>query len=135
MGAGRLSYSQVRAISRIVEPDEHALVDDLVEAARHGTVAQLEVLVRGLRTVDDNETPTGPAEYLTRSWTADSRWRLAARLDRDAPSSRSVSIPQISPSTHSSCQSCASAQTPQVRANPPYHLMYAPPYPAPYYAI
>jgi hypothetical protein len=81
MGSGRLSYSQVRAISRIVAPDAHALVDDLIEAARHGTVAQLEVLVRGLRTVDDNETPTSPAEYLTRSWTADSRWRLAARLD------------------------------------------------------
>ena len=83
MGAGRLSYSQVRAISRIAEPGEHALVDDLVEAARHGTVAQLEVLVRGLRTVDDNDnpTPTQPAEYVTRSWTADSRWRLGARLD------------------------------------------------------
>ncbi|MDQ1494737.1 MAG: hypothetical protein QOG69_1220, partial [Actinomycetota bacterium] len=86
MGAGRLSYSQVRAISRIAEPgaaDEPALVDDLVEAARHGTVAQLEVLVRGLRTVDDNDnpTPTQPAEYVTRSWTADSRWRLAGRLD------------------------------------------------------
>ena len=89
MGAGRLSYSQVRAISRVVEPSEpgapgeQALVDDLVEAARHGTVAQLEVLVRGLRTVDDNDnpTPTQPAEYVTRSWTADSRWRLGARLD------------------------------------------------------
>src|SRR5471032_800010 len=54
MGAGRLSFSQVRAISRIAEPGEYALVDDLVEAARHGTVAQLEVLVRGLRTVDHN---------------------------------------------------------------------------------
>jgi HNH endonuclease len=89
MRAGRLSYSQVRAISRIAEPaapgdaGEHALVDDLIEAARHGTVAQLEVLVRGLRSVDDNdkETPAQPAEYVTRSWTADSRWRLGARLD------------------------------------------------------
>src|SRR5450755_3770584 len=58
MGAGRLSYSQVRAISRIAEPGEHVLVDDLVEAVRHGTVAKLEVLVRGLRTVDHNETAT-----------------------------------------------------------------------------
>jgi hypothetical protein len=99
MGAGRLSYSQVRAISRVVEPvtpaepsasgkpadaGEPALVDDLVEVARHGTVAQLEVLVRGLRTVDDNDQPTGatgPVEFVTRSWTADSRWRLGARLD------------------------------------------------------
>src|SRR5450432_4107164 len=35
MAAGRLSYSQVRAISRIAEPGEHVLVDDLIEAARH----------------------------------------------------------------------------------------------------
>jgi hypothetical protein len=101
MGAGQLSYSQVRAISRIATPaapgdagapgapgapgdaGEHALVEDLVEAARYGTVAQLEVLVRGLRTVDDNDssTLTQPAEYVTRSWTSDSRWWLGARLD------------------------------------------------------
>src|SRR5665213_3494043 len=71
MAAGRLSYSQARAISRVPqldEPGEPALVDDLIEAARYGTAAQLEVLVRGLRTVDDNETQTQPAEYVTRSW-------------------------------------------------------------------
>ena len=84
MAAGRLSYSQARAISRVPqldEPGEPALVDDLIEAARYGTAAQLEVLVRGLRTVDDNENPTQPAEYVTRSWTAESRWRMGARLD------------------------------------------------------
>src|SRR5450631_261278 len=81
IGAGRLSYSQVRAISRIAEPGEHRLVDDLIEVARHGTVAHLEVVVRGLRTVDHNERPTDLGEYLTQSWTSDSRWRLSARLD------------------------------------------------------
>jgi hypothetical protein len=81
MGAARLSYSQVRAIIRIVEPGEHALVEDLIEAARHATVAQLEVVVRGLRTVEHNEKATDPGEYLNQSWTADSRWRLSARLD------------------------------------------------------
>jgi len=55
MGAGRLSFSQVRAISRIAEPGEDGLVEDLIEAARHATVAQLEVVVRGLRTVDHND--------------------------------------------------------------------------------
>jgi hypothetical protein len=81
MGAGRLSFSQVRAISRIAQPGEQALVDDLIEVARHGTVAQLEVLVRGLRTVDHNEQATDPGEYVKQSWTSDSRWRLSARLD------------------------------------------------------
>src|SRR5450432_4055056 len=52
MGAGRLSYSQVRAISRIAGPAEQTLVGDLIEVARHATVAQLDVVVRGLRTVD-----------------------------------------------------------------------------------
>jgi len=81
MAAGRLSYSQVRAISRIAEPAEHGLVDDLIDAAQHGTVAQLEVLVRGLRTVDQGEQATDPGEYLKQSWTSDSRWQLSARLD------------------------------------------------------
>src|SRR5665213_2069787 len=81
MGAGRLSFSQVRAISRIAEPGEDGLVEDLIEAARYATVAQLEVVVRGLRTVDHNEKATDPGEYLKQSWTADSRWQLSARLD------------------------------------------------------
>src|SRR5665213_502668 len=81
MGAGRLSFSQVRAISRLAGPGEDGLVEDLVEAARHATVAQLEVVIRGLRTVDHNEKHTDPGEYLTQSWTADSRWQVSARLD------------------------------------------------------
>src|SRR5450432_2548857 len=95
MGAGRLSYSQARAISRIVEPGEHALVDDLLEAARHGTVAQLEVLVRGLHTVDHNQKATDPAEYLNQSWTSDSRWRLSARLDPERGAVVSAAIDAI----------------------------------------
>ena len=81
MGAGRLSYSQVRAISRIAQPGEHALVEDLIEVAQHGTVAQLEVMVRGLRTVDHNDNATDSGEYLKASWTSDSRWQLSARLE------------------------------------------------------
>ena len=86
MGAGRLSYSQVRAICRITGPgedrrDEPALIEDLIEVARHGTVDHLEVVVRGLRTVDHNDKTTDPGEYLKQSWTADSRWQFTARFD------------------------------------------------------
>ena len=81
MGAGRLSFSQVRAISRVDGPDEQVLVEDLIQVARHGTGAQLEVVVRGLRTVDHNDKDTDPGEYLKHSWTDDSRWQLRARLD------------------------------------------------------
>ena len=82
MQAGRLSYSHVRAISRVVRPDESHLVDDLVNIARHGTVAQLEETVRGLRTVrDDDNEPWQVEERISTSWTERSQWRLSARLD------------------------------------------------------
>jgi hypothetical protein len=82
MTAGRLSYSHLRAISRIAKPGETQLVDDLIMVAEHGTVAHLEVIVRGLQTVDDTTRSTGePNEYVRGSWTDQSQWRLAGRLD------------------------------------------------------
>lgn len=81
MSAGRISYSQARAIARVARPDEHQLVSDLVEAAQHGTVAHLEVLVRGLRTVEHNEHRHNIDEYARHAWTSTSHWRLSARLD------------------------------------------------------
>jgi hypothetical protein len=41
---GRLSYSQVRALTRVAEPERER---ELLELARHATAAQLERLVRG----------------------------------------------------------------------------------------
>ena len=82
MGAGRLSYSQLRAISRAARPDEHEFVSQLIEVARYGTVAQLESLVRGLRTVDDLENGVPPVsrEYVSWRWADDSMRRLSSRL-------------------------------------------------------
>ena len=81
MTASRLSYSQARAISRLAHIGEHRLVSDLIDVASTGTVGQLEVMVRGLRTVEHNAAgaPAVP-EYVTRTWGDDSRWRLNARL-------------------------------------------------------
>ena len=83
MSAGRLSYSQARAISRVPRPGEFGVVDNLIEAARYGTAAQLEALVRGLRTVDDLERGVEQAqrEYVTHNWTSESLWRMSAKLD------------------------------------------------------
>jgi hypothetical protein len=83
MSVGRLSYSQARAISRVPRPGEFGLVDNLIEVARYGTAAQLEVMVRGLRTVDHNERGLDQSEreYVAKTWTAESLWRLSARLD------------------------------------------------------
>jgi len=96
MSAGRLSYSHVRAISRVAHADEHALVDDLIDVARHGTVAHLETIVRGLRTVEDNEAPPREErERVTRSWTPESMWRLSARLDPERGAILDAAIDQV----------------------------------------
>ncbi len=84
MRRGRLSYSQVRAISRVVEPGDDVVVADLVQAAQHCSVGQLESVVRGLRTVERIETGVDDSgEYLRHSWRPDGRWRLNARLEPD----------------------------------------------------
>jgi hypothetical protein len=51
MSEGRLSFSQVRAITRIAQPGGDELVESLIMAARHGTVGHVEALVQGVRTV------------------------------------------------------------------------------------
>ena len=47
-GRGELSYSQVRALTRIATPETE---EDLIGTARHATGAQLEVIVRAYRGV------------------------------------------------------------------------------------
>jgi hypothetical protein len=83
MGAGRLSYSHVRAISRVTEFGDGALVKSLVMVAEHGTVGQLEDMVRGLRTIDDANCggAARSGEKLSRRWRADSYWGLSAKLE------------------------------------------------------
>ncbi len=81
MSAGRVSYSHARAISRIAAAGDEQLVADLVHVAEHGSVGQLEDMVRGLRTVEANEDPALHArEYFARTWSDDCRWRMNARL-------------------------------------------------------
>jgi hypothetical protein len=84
MAAGRLSYSHVRAISRIVSADDATLVGDLVAVAQNGTVAQLESVVCGLRTVDELATAEdeggAPAERVNSGGDSCGRWRCGARL-------------------------------------------------------
>ena len=63
MGAGRLSYSQARANSRLAHDGE-------------------ETLVRGLRTVEDtNSDEQQRQEYVSHSWSSEAQWRIHARLD------------------------------------------------------
>ena len=55
--------------------------------AEHGTIGQLESMVRGLRSIDDivddpiMERTRQAGETLSAGWEPDSRWRLTSRLD------------------------------------------------------
>jgi hypothetical protein len=57
-GKGELSYSQVRALTRVAEPVTEA---DLLMIARHATAAQLERLVRSYRGILRREDETARA--------------------------------------------------------------------------
>jgi hypothetical protein len=54
-GEARLSFSQVRALTRVATPDNEA---SLLDLARHSTAAQLETVVRGLRRAAASEETT-----------------------------------------------------------------------------
>lgn len=86
MSAGRLSYSQARAISRVADPGDETMLADLINLSRHGTIGQLEDTVRGLRTVEDqsNEPDGRRNQYVRRGWYGESQYRISARLDPEA---------------------------------------------------
>jgi hypothetical protein len=79
--AGALSYSKVRALTRVVEPDTEA---DLLELARYATASQLERIVRGLRQVSTAEAEEQQAgRYLITWWEEDGSLSIRGRLPAD----------------------------------------------------
>ena len=73
LGSGQLSYSQVRAITRVTAPgDEQRWID----AARSSTAGQLERLIRGVRRVRKIEEDAADLEAAA--------WRLRATKTYDA---------------------------------------------------
>lgn len=62
-GRGELSYSQVRALTRVATPETDA---ELVTLARHATAAQLEVVVRAYRGVLERELGDSDPEHRRR---------------------------------------------------------------------
>jgi predicted alpha/beta hydrolase family esterase len=63
---GELSYSKVRALTRVATPEVES---ELVEMARHATAAQLERICRGLRRVTTDEAlRANDDRYLTHWW-------------------------------------------------------------------
>jgi Domain of unknown function (DUF222) len=80
-GRGGLSYSKVRAISRVASPNTES---ELVMIAQHATAAQLERLVRGYRgvvsTQIEHATCTHAERYVDWRWEEDGSLSLRARL-------------------------------------------------------
>ena len=80
-GRGELSYSKVRAISRVASPNTES---QLVMIAQHATAAQLERLVRGYRGVVSTQIEQANRAHAERhvdwEWEEDGSLSLCARL-------------------------------------------------------
>lgn len=84
-GQGRLSYSKVRAISRVAEPGNE---EDLLQMALHTPTGQLERLLRGLRTAKRDTFDSQPAADSPRlgvqwRWDDDGNLVIWGRLGAD----------------------------------------------------
>jgi Domain of unknown function (DUF222)/HNH endonuclease len=78
---GELSYSKVRALSRVATEENEA---DFIEFAGHATAAQLERILRGhrrVRRIDDE--PLHPDPFLTTYWDEDGSLCLRGRLSAE----------------------------------------------------
>lgn len=81
-GAGELSYSKVRALTRVATPSTEG---ELVELARHATAAHLERIVRAYRAVRQREELESANErharrYLRFDWDDDGSLVIRGRL-------------------------------------------------------
>jgi Domain of unknown function (DUF222)/HNH endonuclease len=81
---GELSYSKVRALTRVAESDTE---QDLVQIARHATGAQLDKLVRGygkvLSATREAAQSAHERRYARWQWEDDGSLRLQARIPPD----------------------------------------------------
>jgi len=83
MARGELSYSKVRALTRVATPDNEG---ELLELARHATAAHVERLVRAWRRVERVASPEAEAErhrsrFLRLHPDEDGSWVIRGRLD------------------------------------------------------
>src|SRR5919198_2077057 len=79
--AGQLSYSKVRALTRVAEPH---CEDELLHFVRYATAAQLERIVRGYRRVTGQEAERSHERaYLAWHWDEDGSLCLNGRLPAD----------------------------------------------------
>lgn len=120
---GRVSYSKVRAVTRVAQPDDGV---EWVELARHSSAAQLEKIVRGVRRARANEaaeqdpdaaawslrtrtrfddngnfvlTISGPAQYLPVLQAGIAAKRAELQRERDATTAEDAEPPETEPAT------------------------------------
>jgi hypothetical protein len=115
-GRGELSYSKVRALTRVAEPGTEA---SLLELARHATGAQLEKLVRGYRGVlragtEDANEPYG-RRYLDWDWDDDGSLVLRGRLPAEAGAAlvaalEAIPVPEAEQEEAATCAHPSSAR-------------------------
>ena len=75
---GELSYSKVRALTRVADADSEA---ELLEFAEHATAAQLERIVRGLRRMSTEDANGGhERRYLSAWWEPDGSLSISGNL-------------------------------------------------------
>ena len=79
--AGQLSYSKVRAITRVADPDDGV---DWLALARHSSAAQLDKLVRGMSRARAHEAARADPERAA--------WRLRTRVRYDTDGSFVLTI-------------------------------------------
>jgi hypothetical protein len=128
---GELSYSKVRALTRVAEPGSEG---DLLELAEHATAAQLERIVRGLRratTEDANETHA--QRFVSCWWESDGSLSISANLPAEdgaaferaldamhdlirADRPRRLPDQETSAEPASEADSCGSAEPPEPRS-------------------
>ncbi|MGH2950444.1 MAG: DUF222 domain-containing protein, partial [Solirubrobacterales bacterium] len=81
-GGGDLSYSKVRALTRVAGPETEA---DLLELARHATAVQTERIVQAYRGAISTEEANDAHErrFFSHSWEEDGSLSFRGRLDAE----------------------------------------------------
>ena len=80
-GSGRLSYSKVRALTRVAEPE---MEEHLLELAEEATAAQLERIVRGYRrATSEDEIAARERRFFSTRWEDDGTLTVRGSLPAD----------------------------------------------------
>ncbi|WP_164745214.1 HNH endonuclease signature motif containing protein [Georgenia faecalis] len=112
--SGRLSYSKVRALTRVAEPDTE---EDLLEVALHASAGQLERILRGVRQVKDlaEARVVNGRRALTWRWSDDGSLQIRVTLPAD---DGALVVQALEQTRHRTAAALAGAPPPLEQADP-----------------